>query len=391
MPRKSIRTLRSRIAPLAIAAFFMFGGIELALAADAGGDHESKFLGANSCSSSSCHGGAGAHQNQYLIWSTRDFHFQRSYATLTTARSKQIAAALQIKDATTAPQCVACHAPLHEVPEISRGDGVRISEGVSCETCHGPSENWLRSHTRPDFTHADRVASGMRDLKNLYVRANTCVACHQNVSLPLYQAGHPELIFELDGQAITEPKHWREAQGLHGAQAWAVGQAVALREMLWQLETTDKQDQKLIDRAEALLWLFAKLDSATNTLPKSGLTSGQSAQSQLHQARSAADILARDLAELTWSAQRTDSILKTLANASGDFRQKQISPERHARRAERLVLALDRLANPSPRSTADIRLKNLFALAQSIPDFKPLPFAATLENFAREIESTSIK
>src|SRR5689334_2972915 len=41
-----------------------------------------KFLGAQSCSASSCHGGAGNKSNQYTIWSTRDFHHARPYATL---------------------------------------------------------------------------------------------------------------------------------------------------------------------------------------------------------------------------------------------------------------------------------------------------------------------
>lgn len=348
-----------------------------------------RFLGANTCASSGCHGGAGAQQNQYLIWSHRDFHFQRPYATLTTARSKQISAALQIKDATTAHECISCHAPLKEVPETLRGEGLRVTEAVSCETCHAPAENWLRSHTRKDYTHADRVAAGMRDLKNLYVRANTCVACHQNVSVPLLQAGHPELIFELDGQAVTEPKHWRERENWQGAQAWAVGQSATLREMLWQLDTTDKPDQKLIARTEALLWLFEKLDSVTNDLPKSGLTTGQSAKAKLRQAHATVDILARELAELSWSKTQTDAILNRLVMTGADFKQREVLPEEQARRAERLVLALDRLCKPPANSQADAQLKKLFALAQSIPDFKPSAFAAALDDFANSIRNAA--
>ena len=40
-----------------------------------------------------------------------------------------------------------------------------------------------------------RVGAGMRDLRNFYVRANTCVACHQNVDQELRTAGHPLLTF----------------------------------------------------------------------------------------------------------------------------------------------------------------------------------------------------
>src|SRR5881409_2483790 len=35
-----------------------------------------KFIGATSCASSSCHGGGGQNQNQFLVWSLRDFHSQ---------------------------------------------------------------------------------------------------------------------------------------------------------------------------------------------------------------------------------------------------------------------------------------------------------------------------
>jgi hypothetical protein len=76
------------------------------------------------------------------------FPFATSVATLATARSKQIAEALQIKDPAADARCTACHAPLHEVPENLRGDDFKISEGVSCESCHGPAENWIRAHTR---------------------------------------------------------------------------------------------------------------------------------------------------------------------------------------------------------------------------------------------------
>ena len=234
----------------------LVAGVVFATGAARGADAPVKFLGANSCASSSCHGGGGANQNQFLVWSLKDFHSQRPPATLVTARAKQIADALDIKDPTADARCTVCHAPLHEVPENLRGDNFKISEGVSCESCHGTAENWLRAHTRHDWTRADRTAAGMRDLQNLYVRANVCVACHQNVDTDILTAGHPELIFELDGQSVTEPKHWSAEKNGNGAQAWLVGQAVALREMEWQISREPKPDKKLIARRDALVWLL---------------------------------------------------------------------------------------------------------------------------------------
>ena len=342
-----------------------------------------KYLGAVSCASSGCHGGGGHNQNQFLVWSLRDFHAQRPFATLTTARSKQIADALQIKDPTADNRCTSCHSPLHEVPAALRGAGFKVSEAVSCESCHGPAEHWLRSHTRPDYSHADRVAAGMRDLKSLYVRANTCIACHQTVAQPVLRAGHPELIFELDGQCVSEPKHWREKTNWHGAQAWLVGQAAALREMSWQLVRPDR-DEKLANRANALLWLLQKLDQANGGLPPTLRLNGPSNTPDYSALHSAADKLARSAAEVNWSAEMTSTILATLAKAGPDFRA-ELPVQQHALRAERLVLALDRLLASTNRSSADARLNDLFKFTQSLPDFDPARFGATLDELARAV------
>jgi hypothetical protein len=345
-----------------------------------------KILGAPSCSSSSCHGGAGTHQNQFEVWSLRDFHSQRPFATLTTARSKQIAAAAGIKNPTEDVRCATCHAPLQTVlPE--RRPGVRISEGVSCESCHGPAENWLRGHTRTDWSHEDRTAAGMRDLKDLYQRANTCVACHQTVELPLLKAGHPELIFELDGQTVSEPRHWREATNFSGGQAWLVGQAVALRELSWQMGRAGTNDFKLTARWQAALWLMQKSASvaSSNVWNFAGEPSTELAAT----IQKASDELARSAAHRPWTIELSRRTLVALAGTSADFRQPKVARGLQARRAERLVLALDRLQNDlqkkQSRRNGEGELNALFKLAQSIPDFDPAAFASALEKFSQAI------
>jgi hypothetical protein len=199
--RKSLSYQIHRVVFLIVTgAVFLYAAASWLNAAEAPLAGAPKYMGATACASSSCHGGAGRDQNQFLVWSLRDFHAQRPLATLTMARSKQIADALQIRDPAADKRCTSCHSPLRDVPVALQGASFNAGEAVSCESCHGAAEHWLRSHTRADYSYADRVASGMRDLKNLYVRANTCIACHQTLAAPLRTAGHPELIFELDGQ-----------------------------------------------------------------------------------------------------------------------------------------------------------------------------------------------
>lgn len=350
--------------------------------ASAAAEVPARFTGSPSCATSMCHGGAGELRHQTTIWQKQDIH-SRTYNSLVNARSAQIAAALKIPDATTSSRCTTCHAPFHEMPKSAfLADIIKPTEGVSCESCHGPAEKWIRSHTRPDFSHKDRVLLGLRDLNHLYVRANSCVACHQTVDPALLAAGHPELLFELDGQAVSEPKHWREKGDWHGPKAWLVGQAVALREMSAQLNREKTPGEKLTAPWSASLWLLQKLGDLGSALPS--LKSAANAT----QAHPAADTLARRAAELEWSQALTRQALQRLAATHTEFADANIPRAQQARRAERLVLALDRLTAPLEKAALaklEPDLKELFTLAQSLPDFAPEKFAKTLEAFAKKL------
>jgi Zn-finger protein len=361
-----------------LSIFLLFAFNAVALGSDFTSATQPTFLGSQGCSSSSCHGGAGEKSNQYTVWSSRDFHHERPFATLTTARSSRIADVLKIGDPTQSARCTVCHAPLQTVPPERLGKEVKITEGVSCENCHGPAENWIRSHTRKDYTHADRVAAGMRDLKNLYVRANTCVACHQNIDEDIRAAGHPELIFELDGQCATMPRHWREATNWFGAQTWLVGQAVAFREMTWQLATEKQTPSDLTNRWAGLLWVLQWGETTERDLL------GFAAEN-FKQVQGLQDQIARQTAATVWDQSITRSALRKLASTSEAFTDKSVSNAIQARRAERLVLALDRLVaglnELSSNSEVNRTLNHLFADSQSLPDFDPNRFAKDLNEF----------
>jgi hypothetical protein len=85
----------------------------------------------------------------------------------------------------------------------------------------------------------------------------------------------------------------------------------------------------------------------------------------------------------------TGECLKRLANLAADFSDEKIPQSLQARRAERLVLALDRLVAALPEyknnEPTQSSLNELFKLAQSVPDFDPKHFAAALETFSKAI------
>jgi hypothetical protein len=328
-----------------------------------------KFLGAQSCASSSCHGGADEKRNQFMIWSKRDFH-TRAPATLNMARSARIAETLKIKDATSEARCTVCHNPFQSVSVERKGPLAGKLEGVSCESCHNAAEPWLLTHTRTDLKYEEKIAAGMRDLKHLYVRANTCVACHQNLEPELRAAGHPELTFELDGQCVSMPRHWSETNRARGAQAWEVGQMVALREAAAQAGAAKATDD-IKNRASALAWL-----------------------SGLPMEIAAADQAARATADKEWTADQVEARLVRLVNTSEAFTRSDVSKEEQAYRAERLVLGLER-ALVALKVDKDlvftVKLDQLFKDVQSRPDFEPKKFAEHLKDFATEWEKVSSK
>ncbi len=211
-----------------------------------------KYVGPGSCSAVACHGGIQPRsvtkvlQNEYSTWVTSDKHAQ-AYASLTGPLGKQIAATLRIGPAEKAQRCLVCHAL--SVPASMRARDFDVNEGVSCESCHGPASQWLGPHIQAKALHADMVGLGLYDNKNLALRTERCLTCHlgapgMSVDHELIAAGHPDLSFELDSFTAVEPPHWVEkgpdgqpsADPLFGTRAWAVGQAVQLRESLLRVE-----------------------------------------------------------------------------------------------------------------------------------------------------------
>jgi hypothetical protein len=297
-------------------------------------EDNTKFVGSIGCRSSSCHGGAGEKRSQYITWSQKDFH-PRAYAILLDARSARIGEAIGIAQPQSSARCTVCHSPVQSVAPDRLASTARPDEGVSCETCHGAAEPWLRGHTRNDWTYATRVSAGMHDLKSLYVRANACVACHQNVDADILNAGHPELVFELDSQSINEPKHWKDDDPLNGPRSWLVGQAVALREIAWELTKSQPDERtRLLDQENALTWL----------LEKTGLASDLSNISAPPQIQQSADEIAGRA--MKWSPTNNSliSILQTLAGTDSEFRSANASKENLFYRALRLTLGIERLS-----------------------------------------------
>lgn len=351
------------------------------------------FIGAQGCSSSLCHGGGSAARNAYTVWKGLDRH-SRAFATLATARATQIAQGLSLARPAETRRCTECHAPTQTIPAGRLLVGAKVEDGISCENCHGAAQDWVRSHTRRDFTHEQNVQTGVRDLRGLYARANACVACHQTLAPDILAAGHPPLLFELDAQTVAEPRHWTLDQGDYfGPKAWLTGQAVALRETSWALSQTADPLPEVREQWGALVWLLQRAtDAYGEPLPKfdapraTEFTPGNVARAQ-----SIADDVAKAAAGLDWSRASTRRCLEALAGTHQDFDPAGGGPGLMQHRGQRLALALSRLLAPllaqdaKAWAGANQELDKLFALADGRVAFDAGKFSAQLERFSKVV------
>ena len=217
-----------------------------AVASSASASSSYSHVGVASCSGSTCHGrseptGKVVRQDEIMRWqeaSSESGAHSRAFAVLASPRGQAIAAKLGIGPATSAGECLGCHA---DPVGSGRGPRWHVEDGVGCEACHGGAQNWLNSHYAVGQTHAANVARGMYPLDRPRARAEKCLDCHfgsdrpgQFVSHRIMAAGHPRVAFELDLFSALQQHHDEDADYVrrkgrtNNVQTWAVGQASAV-------------------------------------------------------------------------------------------------------------------------------------------------------------------
>lgn len=236
--------------PLSLACLLLAGGAGAATPAAAPLPYQSadQSLGTVNCANSLCHGSitpwheSPVRQDEYVTWSRLDKH-ARAYRVLHEDASREIVRKLGLATpAHETPLCLDCHA--HNVPEDRRGERFKLSDGVSCEACHGPAERWIQSHVEPGASHAGNLAAGLYPTSDAADRARLCLSCHWGnedklVNHRLMGAGHPRMSFELDTFTAIAPAHfdvdadYRERKpAVDGVKVWAIGQALAVQGMM---------------------------------------------------------------------------------------------------------------------------------------------------------------
>ena len=211
-----------------------------------------RLVGVGSCTASGCHGGAQPDQivgSEYNIWISADPHSQ-AHSVLYDDESLKIVQRLDGSSWNAelppfeAPRCVNCHSTTF-APAVNPAGEV-LTDGVGCEACHGPAEDWVATHFDPGLSDADRRRMGMWNTKDLFSRAQICASCHvggpgREVNHDMIAAGHPRLQFEMGAYLQALPKHWDERLDReHSGDSfeflvWALGQTATSQAAVKQL------------------------------------------------------------------------------------------------------------------------------------------------------------
>jgi len=139
---------------------------------------QNKYIGTKMCSA--CHKQKKAGET-YKVWE-KSGH-ANAYKTLQTKEADKIAEEAGLKKpAAESPECLKCHVTGGGTAK-NVDKSFTISEGVTCEACHGPASGYKTLHSKPE-NKEKAVASGLvlGDAKD----PKPCVACHNEES-PTYK------------------------------------------------------------------------------------------------------------------------------------------------------------------------------------------------------------
>jgi hypothetical protein len=127
--------------------------------------------------------------NQYNVW-TNTTH-SKAFYTLGTLEAKEIATKLGIKNPQQSGKCLRCHATCHVLTEEQALEDIRIEDGVQCEACHGPGEEYMYLEVMEDLEEA-------KDMGLIMPTEETCRKCH-NPESPTY---NPKRDTTPDGKTV---------------------------------------------------------------------------------------------------------------------------------------------------------------------------------------------
>lgn len=144
-----------------------------------------KFVGVNTCVGA-CHK-TEAQGNQLDIW--RSSKHAEAFTALETPFADSIAKANGYNTpASETPQCVKCHLLGKETDESEFTGSFDKSQGVQCESCHGPGSEYRKTNVMKDKNKALENGLIIHTDKELF-----CIQCHNRESPTYFEFDYDQM------------------------------------------------------------------------------------------------------------------------------------------------------------------------------------------------------
>ena len=160
----------------------------------------SHVMGAKACTE--CHG------KEVDAWRATK-HFKTFDELENSDKAAEIADALGVDDFASDSVCIECHFTLQK-----KGAKTVAISGISCESCHGASKNWIKEHNKETLSRTARqavsVKAGMIYPEDVYAVGRNCFDCHIVSREELVnKGGHPAFSenFDLYAWSQGEVRH----------------------------------------------------------------------------------------------------------------------------------------------------------------------------------------
>lgn len=182
---------------------YIFSGIVLILAlnlfkADVNvSQSKYKYVGVNTCIGA-CHK-SEAQGNQYEVW--ENSKHSKAFLTLQTDAADSTAASLGYETpAAETKQCIKCHTLGIDFDESEFQNSFDLTQGVQCESCHGPGSEYKKLSVMKDSAEAVNKGLIIHTEKEKW-----CITCH-NPESPTYIPFDYEQLWEMIAHNKIKPE-----------------------------------------------------------------------------------------------------------------------------------------------------------------------------------------
>ena len=185
--------MKRRLA-LSVAGLSLAGALMLTSAGWAADRDAANYAGLKACGI--CHK-KDETGNQLAKWQASPH--AKAFETLGTDKAKEAGKKVGVDNPQTSGKCLKCHSTAYNFTETVATDKIKVEEGVTCESCHGPGKKYMAKATMED--RAKAIESGL-----VHPATQSCKLCH-NAESPSFKGFDEKTYVEKIAHPDPKVKH----------------------------------------------------------------------------------------------------------------------------------------------------------------------------------------